>query len=526
MGKEFSVIRFSQSLSQVLEKSRILVPAAILTFSLFYYLSYSDFDFVESDWGMIVKAAELFLQGQVFYRDFSILYTPGIYLFTALSFKLFGTSLLSATIGWSILRAFSCLLIYFIGIEFMSRRASLILPFLLWLVPGTLHKSFFVFFVLLNCFLLVKALSVRGKGFYFLSGIITIITLIFRIDLFGFFVITFVLIEVLKVIKPDKKISSKLQIAVAFKNITPVIMYLAFNSALLEAFRQTADYSSTMRSFWFYLPPLGESVPFRAKIYQYLGISLPFVFYFLVFVMFIVIVIAGDFKEIDKKPLIIFLYGIMTLNQAIMWTGGLGRVSMILPPILIVNLYFILRYLTIQKNEFKKTPRKVYSLSLKSLTVLLLMFIIFSCYFTGFFTNGSIFRQFRYDEKKFLSDPKLNIYAPSENAETFNRVIKVIRDISEEDEYIFTYPNNSQLFHFVTGRKVLERYSIISEYIRSEKRQKEAIKLLDEKKVRLIISDLNDNRQSLSPFLNEYVKNNFEPMKTVDNYVFLRRKSY
>ena len=85
------------------KRRNFYVSIVIFTASLFYYLSYFNYGFSDSDWGAIVVGAERFLQGDVFYKDFSIGYTPGIYLYTALFFKLFGTSLLSATFSWSIL---------------------------------------------------------------------------------------------------------------------------------------------------------------------------------------------------------------------------------------------------------------------------------------------------------------------------------------------------------------------------------------------------------------------------------------
>jgi hypothetical protein len=515
------------------KNSRFYISATVLIASLLYYLSYAKYGFINSDWGMIVVAAERFLRGEVFYRDFSILYTPGIYIYTALAFKLFGISLSSATIGWSILRAFNCLLIYLIGTELMSRRAALMLPLLLWFVPGVLHKSFFIFFVLLDSFILIRLLVTNSRVFYFLSGIVAVITLLFRVDLFGFFVITLLLVEVLKITWSGKKISGTSQIVMPLKNISfftsgaivgaiPLLLYLVSNSALKDAYHQTIDYATTMGSMWFYLPPISQLFSLNlGAIFKYLSVIIPFLLYFLVFIILLSIMKAGDFNEKDKRLLIIFLFGCMTLNQTIIWPG-MGRISQVLSPVLIANVYLILRYYNSYKNGSHKKFPLIYPITLAGLSLVLFLYIAFSCIFRDIYLNGSIFMRFK--NPVLLSNPKLNVYTEYEEAKEFNRVSDVIKNITAKDEYVFTYPGNPQMYFFATGRKNLDKYSIITEYIKSEERQKRVIGLLEEKNVRLIISDLTDKRGSLSPILDRYVKEHYEPGLRVGNYLFLRKK--
>ena len=131
----------------------------------------------------------------------------------------------------------------------------------------------------------------------------------------------------------------------------------------------------------------------------------------------------------------------------------------------------------------------------------------------------------RFYNKTLLSDPRLNIYTEKKDADEFNGVIDAIRSTTEEDEYIFTYPNNSQMFHFVTGRKTLEKYSTISEYLHSVERQKAVINILEKKQVRLIISKLHEKRkrEDWAPLVDEYVMKTYSPQQKIGKYTFLVR---
>lgn len=515
---------------------KFYISAAVFIVSLLYYLSYANYGLILSDWGMIVVAAERFLHGEIFYKDFSILYTPGIYIVTALAFKFLGVSLWSATIGWSVIRAFNCVLIYLIGIELLSMRAALLLPLLLWFVPADLHKGFFVFSVLISILLLVKMLSPGRRWFYFFAGVIAGFILLFRIDVFGIFVIASVLVEFLKIkLKSDGMMCNIPKLAASFKNIlifgigaiigiAPFALYLILNGAINEAYRQTTAYASTMKSMWFFVPPVSQLLSFDIlAMYKYIALFLPFIFYFLVFVLILSIILKKDICENDKKLLVIFLFGCMTLNQVISYPG-INRIGQTLSPVLIANVYLIGEYF---KSRFKEYGRKFIRINKATLVVLntlLLTYIVVSCSISDPYINGSIF--IRLSNKKFLSDPRLKVYTKSGHgyADEFNKIIDVIRNTTGEDEYIFTFPNNNLMYHFVTKRKNLEKYGYGPEYIKSEERQNKVIMLLNEKNVRTIISDLN-NRQwrEFSPILDKYIMEYYKPAQKVGDYTFLRK---
>src|SRR3989344_3867084 len=91
--------------------------------------------FISHDEGWVLNAASRILDGQVPYRDFYFLYTPGSIFSVAFFFKLFGESILSARILALFFSLFSVGLIYKI-IEQTTRDKRLatgcLLLFLVW----------------------------------------------------------------------------------------------------------------------------------------------------------------------------------------------------------------------------------------------------------------------------------------------------------------------------------------------------------------------------------------------------------
>jgi hypothetical protein len=64
--------------------------------SALYFVLFYKYSLLNGDEGIILQGAQRILQGQVLYRDFFSFLTPGSYYWTALFFKLFGSSILMA----------------------------------------------------------------------------------------------------------------------------------------------------------------------------------------------------------------------------------------------------------------------------------------------------------------------------------------------------------------------------------------------------------------------------------------------
>ena len=101
-----------------------------------------DFVTFNADEGIILSDADRILRGQVPYRDFFSLYTPGSYFLLALAFKLFGQSLVVARSILLVYCGVFSSLSYLLARRISSRTASLFATALLTL--GCLPTRFFV----------------------------------------------------------------------------------------------------------------------------------------------------------------------------------------------------------------------------------------------------------------------------------------------------------------------------------------------------------------------------------------------
>jgi len=118
---------------------RVGIPLLVLLVTAFLYASiYSREESLPTAIGANLVPAERVLKGEVPYRDFYKIQTPGILLLNAGLFKLLGTSLITAFRGVLLFKIVSVLMVFLISRRLMHWRLALIPPALaaIWLPPG------------------------------------------------------------------------------------------------------------------------------------------------------------------------------------------------------------------------------------------------------------------------------------------------------------------------------------------------------------------------------------------------------
>ncbi|MBC8414066.1 MAG: hypothetical protein ISR96_07130 [Nitrospira sp.] len=503
---------------------RTLIPLTILTASLLYYLSYASYGFSEEDWGGIIVAADRFLKGDVFYRDFNIVYTPGLYLYTALAFKISNISLSTAAAAWSVLRALNCVLIYVLGSRFFSWKIALALPLVLWLAPGPLHKSFLVSLELISILSLVSIIQGQNRGTYFFAGLTAGILLLFRIDLFAVFILLSAVSIIIKQFqyKMDLNISSWLMNCILFLSafsilIIPFIYYLFYHDALADAITMLRNYSSSVQIKWVQLPSVLNIASWTIWGYiNYLVILIPAGVYF----TFLVQLPSALRKTRDSTLAcmgIITLYGLLLMPQILRapWTG---RLYQVLPPMLIIAFYLMLN-----SREMLKCRPFLTMLPIISSTALALI-IIASCTTSDIYMNNSIF--IRLTNTTRLIAPGVNTYTTPSIAGEFNRVREIIESETAPGEPIFTV-HHLPMYYFATGRVNATRHYFLESYAASIESQKEIIEDLQRKQVKLVIVSTNYLYADIesAPLVMEYLTEHFSEQETVGNKIILIRKT-
>ncbi len=119
--------------------SSVLVPLALLVVVAAGYLSiYTRQDALPVGIGSNLVPAERMLKGEVVYRDFYMIQTPGILFYNLWLFKLFGVTLLTSLRGVLVFKVLTVLMTFVVARRIVSWRLALV-PALLsfvWLAPG------------------------------------------------------------------------------------------------------------------------------------------------------------------------------------------------------------------------------------------------------------------------------------------------------------------------------------------------------------------------------------------------------
>ncbi len=169
------------------EKSlrEMAIALAIGIVSCLYLLPFWRVTNLNPDEGLSLQGAERILHGQVPYRDFFSLVTPGAYYWTALLFKVFGDSILVARATLVIYGGVFSLLTYLLARRVCSQTNAALGAGLLTM---TCLPYYFVFehdrdstlWALLALYCAVRFLEERGWGWAFSVGFLTSLTCLFE----------------------------------------------------------------------------------------------------------------------------------------------------------------------------------------------------------------------------------------------------------------------------------------------------------------------------------------------------------
>ncbi|GEM_PF-1131845 len=171
--------------TRALTRTDLLLALGAAAASLFYFLSYSRYGYMEDE-GYLVEGVSRILQGQVIYRDFHHTYAPGRFYLFALLFLAFGKNLLVVRAAWAVLLAVKTGMAYWVGRRLSSRAFGLLLAVLVTLVPGPWHKTPFSFSAFLLLLAMVHLIDHPGARSCLWIGILTGVTALLRQDVAGF----------------------------------------------------------------------------------------------------------------------------------------------------------------------------------------------------------------------------------------------------------------------------------------------------------------------------------------------------
>jgi 4-amino-4-deoxy-L-arabinose transferase-like glycosyltransferase len=106
------------------------VASLLFAFSVLFLWPFGDFTILFPDEGITLQGAQRILHGQVLYRDFFTFYTPGCYYWTALRFKLLGSSFFAARVALLLYGGMFSVCLYMLARRLCTRKVAALTAYL------------------------------------------------------------------------------------------------------------------------------------------------------------------------------------------------------------------------------------------------------------------------------------------------------------------------------------------------------------------------------------------------------------
>lgn len=165
---------------------------------LLYMMRYGIFPY---DDGVLLYGAERILAGNIPYKDFYLVYTPGNLYLLALVFKIFGPSMMIERILNTIVSLFILINTYLITRKLTKNFYALIFTiflttFCIWLDSSYANQNLPLLFSLLSGLSFINYLIKEEKPYLIISGLLIGVTTLFRHDfgLYTFIAVTITLL--------------------------------------------------------------------------------------------------------------------------------------------------------------------------------------------------------------------------------------------------------------------------------------------------------------------------------------------
>jgi 4-amino-4-deoxy-L-arabinose transferase-like glycosyltransferase len=161
-----------------------LIATLVFGLSALHFSFFYNYTLVNGDEGIILQGAQRILQGQVLYRDFFSLLTPGSYYWMAFFFKIFGSSILVGRAVLLVEGALLSVLTYLIARRVCSRWSAFLASVLVTLLglPNrflVLHNWDSTFWACLTLYSAVLFLQFPGRQWLFVTGFFGALTCLF-----------------------------------------------------------------------------------------------------------------------------------------------------------------------------------------------------------------------------------------------------------------------------------------------------------------------------------------------------------
>ena len=478
-----------------------LLPILLLLFVHFRGLSFPDE-------GYILHSAQRILQGDILYKDFFMVYMPGSAYTAALSFLLFGQSILAGRLFAFILSLVTAWGIFLLLQKTTKNNTASYLATLAYVAWGPSHINY-IWPTMLSittsifCLLFLQRAITLGKlKDYFLAGITLGLTIItkqnFAVALF--FTVLFALVQ-------TKELTVKKIQNICAGALIPIILFLLslLTTNSLNSFLDNI-YLYTIKGIILeniYTTPFVHGDTNFDKFLNTIGYSFPL---FISIASFIVLFLKKS--QYAYVPLFVILFYVFSIRPTPDYIH-------IVPILALLGLPFA--FLGSVKNGFKKLYFALF--------VVFILAGFYSAIFKGFYRweTPLIHKGWTtplIENSIFSNTASSLIFVDKSSEKNIRELSEFFQKNTSENEYIFVN-YYSPMMYFITGTKNPTRFEIIDQSAFYKPFQDEIVQNIQENNVRFIISYKKNN----GSFLEEFIRENYNPIFTTGDITVWQKKN-
>src|SRR3989338_5741444 len=475
----------------------LAVFVLILSLTIFFNRGFSYYDE-----GFILHAAERIVSGEIPYRDFDFIYTPGTIFLVALGFKLFGESILVGRVLTMSVAILTALLIYFVTNRITKNKLLSFFSLLVYLSWGPMHINFpwptlFALSTgLLSTFFLSTTLmgsldskkSSLGMTTAFLAGMMGFVTFLFKQNL-GMAVLLSSLLSLIIVRKAKMKSLIVLALGV----------FMAF-AVFLTYLLLTKSTKSFIDNFYFYtVKTVLLDQAFATDFPKGLK-SLIYLFPGLVSLASLIFVYRNkkNYIHLPLFTLFFYLFGIRPTTDFVHLVLPMASIGIPLSLILL------------------KAKQKIFVYGL-------FLSIIVSGFYTGLWKNYYRWDSSLIKQTYFIEDPRTRILVDQKFNRVIPEVLTFISGKSKKSDNIFVF-YNAAMFYFLSERKNPTRYINFSPDLSlGGSREKGVINNLKEKNVKIVLTHESPDRWG-NPLITKFILKNYQKKKEIFEFAIWEKK--
>jgi len=459
--------------------------------------------FTTHDEGNMLHAAQRILDGNVVYKDFMFPYTPGIVFVLAAFFKLFGESILTGRVLMLIINTLTSIVIYKIT-HIVTKRPHLgyfaALLFLSWgptHINFPWHSMFAIFSGVLTVLCLLLATKNNPQKYYFLSGLTTFLTFLFKQNFGAALLLVNVIFFLINKNRARKKaiLSHLLGLAV----LTLIFETYLINIGSLVAFIDNF-YQITIREI---VIKGSLTTPF---IYEYSLIGLAKTIFYLmpaIISTFSIIILftksrSKVFLPVSLFVLLFYIFGIRPIADYVHLSPLLSLVGM---PIALTINYLLNSGLII-------------------LSYLLGLALIGTGFYTAFYKGYYKWETPLIRQNVYLNLPRARIFTDRKYSKIVTAFLPHIEIHSDKNDYIFVY-KYAPMFYFLYERKNPTEFFSTGRGVFIDAPKNKIINQLEKKDIKLVI--LQAYETDTKDKIINYVLENYTSLVQTPDYTLLKR---